>query len=81
MQMVTPYQLRAARAIVGLSQTQVAAAAGVSSMTIKRAEGAGRPFPSAEAIAAIRTALEAAGVVFVDENGHGPGVRLRKGRR
>jgi hypothetical protein len=26
----------------------------------------------------IRTALEAAGVEFIDENGGGPGVRLRK---
>ena len=29
--------------------------------------------------AAIRGALEAAGVEFIDENGGGPGVRLRKG--
>jgi hypothetical protein len=28
--------------------------------------------------AALRTALEAAGVEFIDENGGGPGVRLRK---
>ncbi|WP_244436220.1 hypothetical protein [Sinorhizobium fredii] len=27
---------------------------------------------------AIRSALEAAGVIFIDENGEGPGVRLRK---
>ena len=31
--------------------------------------------------AAIRTALENAGVEFIDENGSGPGVRLRKGHR
>jgi len=36
---------------------------------------------SADAIEAIRTALEAAGVIFVEENGDGPGVRLRKGKR
>jgi len=30
-------------------------------------------------IAAIRAALESAGVIFVEENGEGPGVRLRKG--
>jgi hypothetical protein len=35
---------------------------------------------SGEAVAAMRTALESAGVVFVEENGHGPGVRLRKGK-
>jgi hypothetical protein len=26
----------------------------------------------------IRTAMETAGIVFIDENGGGPGVRLRK---
>jgi transcriptional regulator with XRE-family HTH domain len=35
--------------------------------------------PRASTLDAIRTALEAAGVIFVDENGEGPGVRLRKG--
>ena len=34
--------------------------------------------PSESNLAAIRTALEAAGVIFVDENNEGPGVRLRK---
>jgi hypothetical protein len=29
-------------------------------------------------VAAVRAALESAGVIFVDENGEGPGVRLRK---
>jgi hypothetical protein len=43
----------------------------------------GRAKVSADAVAAIRSALEAAGVTFVDENGEGPGVRLnkRKGRK
>ena len=76
--MATSDQLRAARAILGLSQPEVAEAARVSSMTVKRAEGSGKPTPSAEAIAAIRSALEAAGVDFIEENGGGPGVRLRK---
>ena len=34
-----------------------------------------------EGIAAIRSALEQAGVAFIDENGGGPGVRLRKRQR
>jgi transcriptional regulator with XRE-family HTH domain len=75
---ITADQLRAARAIRGLSQADLAEATGVSSMTIKRAEGSGKPYPAAETIAAIRTALEAAGVEFIDENGGGAGVRLRK---
>ncbi len=65
--------------MLGLSQPQVAEAAKVSTMTVKRAEGSGSPAASAESVAAIRAALEAAGVVFLEENGGGPGVRLRKG--
>jgi len=30
---------------------------------------------------AVRRALEDAGIVFIDENGGGPGVRLRKRQR
>lgn len=71
-------QIRAARGLCGMSQAVLAAAAGVSSMTVKRAEGSGSPYPAERAIAAIRAALEAAGVVFLAENGNGPGVALRK---
>jgi hypothetical protein len=51
----------------------------VSVTTIRRAE----LMPSATALtrvndAAIRQALEKAGVEFIDDNGGGPGVRLRK---
>ena len=76
--MASPEQLRAARAILGLSQPDVAALAKVSTMTLKRAEGSAKPGASLDAIAAIRAALEAAGVIFVPSNGEGPGVRLRK---
>lgn len=76
--MTTASQLRAARALLGWSQPQVAEAAGLSTMTIKRAEGTGKPAASAEAIAAIRASFEAAGVEFIDQNGSGPGVRLRE---
>ena len=40
--------------------------------------GSRTPLP--DSLAAIRAALEAAGVIFIDENGEGPGVRLRKKR-
>lgn len=76
--MATSDQLRAARALLGLSQPEVASAAGVSSMTVKRAEGSGRPAASAEAMKIVQAALEAAGVEFT--NGDQPGVRLRKRR-
>jgi len=76
---ILPGQIRAARGLLGISQVQLAEKAGFSSMTVKRAEGAGKPYPSPDAIAAIRAALESAGVEFIAENGGGPGVRLRKG--
>ena len=74
----TSAQLRAARALIGWSQQALADAARVSSMTVKRAEGSGNPAASADAVAALRAALENAGVVFLAENGGGPGVRLKK---
>ncbi|BGE84071.1 MULTISPECIES: helix-turn-helix domain-containing protein [Methylosinus] len=78
--LITPAQLRAARHLASLSQADIAKATGLSLPTIKRAESE-RVVPiSDESIAAIRGALEAAGVIFVDENGEGPGVRLKKAR-
>lgn len=64
--------------MIGASQPHIAATAGVSVSTLKRAEGTIQPPASKEAIDAIRAALEAAGVVFLAENGNGPGVALRK---
>jgi len=63
---------------VSLSQTDLASMAGVSVSTLKRAEGTIQPPASVDAVAAIRAALEAAGVDFIEENGGGPGVRLRR---
>ncbi|MGC4024409.1 MAG: helix-turn-helix transcriptional regulator [Mesorhizobium sp.] len=79
--MTTSAQIRAARHLVSLSQAQIAEATGLSLPTIKRAESDRDVSVSADAIRAIRAALESAGVIFVDENGEGPGVRLRKERQ
>ena len=68
----------AARALLGLSQPDVATLAKVSSMTVKRAEGSAKPSASIEAVDSIRAVLEGAGVEFIPENGGGAGVRLRK---
>ena len=75
---ITSAQLRAARALLGKSQPEIAEIAKVSSMTVKRAEGSGKPPASKEARLLIQRALEDAGVIFVSENGEGPGVRLKK---
>jgi len=66
--------------LLGLSQADVAGATGLSLPTIKRAESDREVSVSPAAIEAIRAALEAAGVIFVQENGEGPGVRMRKGQ-
>ena len=62
------------------SRTALAKAAGMSTITIKRAEGTGKPFPSSDRIQTLRTVLEGAGVQFIPENGGGAGVRLKKPR-
>jgi transcriptional regulator with XRE-family HTH domain len=65
--------------MIGWSQNQLSEAAKVSRQTVVDFErGARTPYPNN--LTALRTALEAAGVIFVDENGEGPGVRLRKER-
>lgn len=71
-------QLRAARALLGLSQAEIAEAAQLSVPTIKRLESGKGPAVTDEARGRLAVALEGAGVVFVPENGEGPGVRLRK---
>ena len=63
--------------MLGMSQTDLAGAARVSRQTVVDFErGARTPYPNN--LAAIRAALEAAGVIFIASNGDGPGVRLRK---
>jgi transcriptional regulator with XRE-family HTH domain len=68
-----------ARAALNWSLADLAAASGVHRNTISNFE-TGRYGGSEEAISAMRAALEAAGVIFMDENGEGAGVRLRKAR-
>jgi transcriptional regulator with XRE-family HTH domain len=72
---------RAARALVGWSQTAVATAAGLSIPTVKRAESGESIRVSDDAVIAIANALKKAGVEFIAENGGGAGVRLRKAQR
>ena len=71
-------QIRAGRGLLGWSQADLADAAKLSRATVNRAESAAA---SDDALATMQRALEAAGIMFVPENGEGPGVRLRKGKR
>jgi predicted transcriptional regulator len=75
--MVTPEQCRAARGLLSWSQQDLAKNARVGVVTVHQLE-AGVSQPRRSTIEVIRRAFEAAGVEFIDENGGGPGVRLRK---
>jgi transcriptional regulator with XRE-family HTH domain len=77
--MMTAEQARAARGLLGWSQTELAEASGLSLPTVRRLETGKGATVSKDAIARMQAALEAAGVIFIPENGGGPGVRLRKG--
>lgn len=71
-------QVKAARALLGWSQTELASRSGISEPTIKRLEAADGHEPiggRTQTAAAIQRSLEAAGVEFT--NGNRPGVRLR----
>ncbi|MGK9233407.1 helix-turn-helix domain-containing protein [Inquilinus limosus] len=74
---ITPAQVRAARALLNLTQKELAKRSQVSHRTVVHFEANERHLLPAT-LAAIRRALEAAGVIFIDEDKEGPGVRLRK---
>ena len=72
-------QIRGARAILRLSQADLAKAASVSLETIKRLEAMqGELKVRLDTLMRIKGALERAGVEFIPENGGGAGVRLAK---
>jgi transcriptional regulator with XRE-family HTH domain len=75
--MITATQCRAARALLDWSQQELADSAGVGIVTVRQLE-AGNTQPRRATLEVVRRALESAGVEFIDENGGGPGVRLRK---
>jgi transcriptional regulator with XRE-family HTH domain len=68
-----------ARAALGLGVRDLASRAKVSPDTVARLER-GEELKD-RTVETIRSVLEAAGVIFVDENGEGPGVRLKKRRK
>ena len=76
---ISSAQMRAARALLRWSALDLAMASSGGVATIRRVEVVDGEIPVTLANeAALRLALESAGVEFIDENGGGPGVRLRK---
>jgi len=76
--LITVEQIRAARGLLGWSQTRLAEKAGLSLPTIKRLETGNGPRVSDEAREQVAITLESAGITFINENGGGRGVRFRR---
>ena len=75
--MINAAQCRAARGLVGWSQQELSKNAGVGTVAVHQLES-GTSQPRRATLDVIRRAFEKAGVEFIDENGGGAGVRLRK---
>jgi transcriptional regulator with XRE-family HTH domain len=78
--MIEAAQIRAARALLGLGQVQLAELAELGINTVKRIELSEEITASARTLWKIQTALESAGVEFIPaDESKGPGVRLKRG--
>ena len=78
--MISPSQCRAARGLLDWSQQDLADQSEVGIVTVRQLEG-GIHKPRRATLRVIRQAFESAGVEFIDENGGGAGVRLKKPAR
>jgi transcriptional regulator with XRE-family HTH domain len=73
---ISSSQCRAARGLLHWSQQELASRAGIGVVTVNQLENEVAR-PRRATLQVIKRAFEAAGVEFIDENGGGPGVRLR----
>jgi transcriptional regulator with XRE-family HTH domain len=78
--MLSSEQCHAARALLGWTQEELAERAGVSRSTVRGFEN-GQHEPHRASAAMIRTALEQAGVVLIDADDQGEGVRFQSPHR
>jgi len=80
---VTPDQVKAARLLLGWSMSRLGMRSGTSVHSVRMFEWSGKAAKlygrtdQVDAVAVIRATLEVAGIEFIDQNGSGPGVRLR----
>jgi len=74
---VTSAQVRMARAALNWTVRKLAESAGLHRNTITNIE-LGRYLGDPDTLAKLESVLTDAGVEFIDENGGGPGVRLKK---
>lgn len=78
--MVTAAQCRAARGLLDWSQQDLADHAGLGIVTIRQIE-AGSTEPRRATLTVLEQAFERAGIAFINENGGGSGVLLRRRQR
>ena len=78
--MVTAAQCRAARGLLDWSQQELADRAGLGIVTIRQIE-ADITDPRRATLVVLKQAFERAGIEFIDENGGGAGVQIRKRKR
>jgi transcriptional regulator with XRE-family HTH domain len=77
---MTPAQCRAARALLGITQSQLARAAKLGLSTIVDFEKERRAV-SDESIKAVKAALQRAGIEFTQGNGDGEGLRIKRSQQ
>ena len=74
--MISRIQVKMARAALGWSVRDLAAKAEIAANTVSRYENGADAY--GETLLKMQRVFEQAGILFIDENGGGPGVRLRK---
>ena len=80
--MLTSHQIRAARALLRWTAQRLADEAELGISTVQRMEAAEDvPSASGRNLEAVQRCLEAAGIVFIEEDGRGIGVKFQPGAR
>lgn len=79
--MLTPEQIKAARAMLNLSQKQLAEKAGIAIATLNNIERGAQTDPKTSTVKAIQQSLEAEGIEFINEPMRGTGLCLRPKRQ
>ena len=80
MRLITSGQIKAARALLGLTVAELAKTAGIGFTTMVRLESAeGIPAGNVKTLTSVKTAIEKAGIEFIGSSDEGAGVRWRSG--
>lgn len=75
--MITVPQIKAARAMLDMRQSDLSAQAKISIGTLNNIERGVQTDPKISTMRAIQSALETAGIEFIERNGEGVGIALK----